>query len=236
LGGHRRTGHPGCRRRRGVAIDLSLVIFDCDGVLVDSELITNRVFAEMLGELGLAFTTEDMFERFVGRSMTQCCETIAGLLNRPVPAGFVAQYQARSTAALHAQITAVAGIEDCLAALEARGVPYCVASNGTQEKMRTTLAATGLWARFEGRRFSIADVLHGKPAPDLFLHAAGHYRIAPNRCCVIEDTPTGVIAGLAAGMTVYGYAARTPARRLLEAGAHHTFSDMRQLPSLLFAA
>src|SRR5580692_11893801 len=124
-----------------------LVIFDCDGVLVDSERITNRVFATMLNEIGLSVTLEDMFDRFVGRSMEQCLDISAGLLGRHVPAGFVAEYRARSSAALLAEVKPVAGIETVLDALT---LPFCVASNGTLEKMQTTLGVTGLWPRFVG--------------------------------------------------------------------------------------
>jgi HAD superfamily hydrolase (TIGR01509 family) len=211
----------------------ALVIFDCDGVLVDSEIITNRVFADMLGELGLGFTLEDVFDRFVGRSMAQCCEIITGLLQRPVPPEFVAEYHRRCNAALAAGLTTVDGVEGCLDLLDAHGTPYCVASNGTPKKMQTTLGLTGLAARLEGRRFSVAQVARGKPAPDLFLHAAAHFDVTPADCVVIEDTPTGVAAGIAAGMTVFGYSARTPMLRLLEAGAHRTFSNMRALPALI---
>ena len=213
--------------------DVRLVILDCDGVLVDSEIITNRVFAQMLGEFGLHFTLEEMFERFVGRSMTQCCEIIAGLLQRPVPESFVEQFHARATAALNAELKAVSGIEACLDEFDARAMPYCVASNGTREKMRLTLSHTGLLRRFEGRRFSVDEVARGKPAPDLFLYAARACGVMPAQCCVIEDTPTGVVAGVAAGMRVYGYRALMPAHRLMEAGAHRTFADMRELPALI---
>ena len=214
--------------------EIQLLIFDCDGVLVDSEPITNRVFAQMLNELGIPVTPEDMYERFVGQSMARCCELIAGMLQRPVPEGFVEQYRIRTHAALASQLKVVPGIEATLNALESLGVPYCVASNGTQEKMRTTLGITGLLTRFEGRMFSVTEVANGKPAPDLFLHAASRYAVAASSCCVIEDTATGVTAAVAAGMTVYGYCALTPPRRLLEAGAHHTFTDMHRLPQLLF--
>ena len=210
-----------------------LVIFDCDGVLVDSEVITNRVFAEMLGELGMHFTLPDMFERFVGRSMTQCCELIAELLQRPVPAGFVEQFHSRASAALGAELKAVAGVEATLDVLDAQRVPYCVASNGTREKMRLTLAHTGLLPRFEGKRFSVDQVAQGKPAPDLFLLAARTLDVTPARCCVIEDTPTGVTAGVAAGMQVLGYCALMPAQRMSAAGAHRTFTSMSELPALI---
>jgi HAD superfamily hydrolase (TIGR01509 family) len=207
-----------------------LVIFDCDGVLVDSERITNRVFAAMLNEIGLGVTLDDMFDRFVGRSMDQCLEIISGLLGRDVPAGFVAEYRARSAAALLSEVKPVPGIAAALDALE---LPYCVASNGTLEKMQTTLGITGLWSRFEGRVFSIEDVARGKPFPDLYLLAASRYGVAPSRCAVIEDTPTGVTAGVAAGMAVYGYCALTPRRRLEEAGAQRTFVSMQDLAGLL---
>jgi HAD superfamily hydrolase (TIGR01509 family) len=207
-----------------------LVIFDCDGVLVDSERITNRVFAAMLNEIGLAVTLEDMFDRFVGRSMDQCLEIISGLLGREVPPGFVAEYRARSSAALMLEVKPVPGIEAALDALE---LPYCVASNGILEKMQTTLGITGLWPRFEGRVFSVEDVVRGKPFPDLFLLAASRHGVVPERCAVVEDTPTGVTAGVAAGMSVYGYCALTPRRRLEEAGAQFTFASMQDLAGLL---
>jgi HAD superfamily hydrolase (TIGR01509 family) len=210
-----------------------LVIFDCDGVLVDSEVITNRVFAQMLGELGMHFTLPEMFERFVGRSMTQCCELIAELLQRPVPAEFVEQFHHRASVALAAELKAVAGIEATLDLLDAHRVPYCVASNGTAEKMRLTLGHTGLLSRFEGKRFSVDQVARGKPAPDLFLLAARTFDVEPEHCCVIEDTPTGVTAGVAAGMRVYGYCALMPAQRMSAAGAHRTFASMSDLPALI---
>jgi HAD superfamily hydrolase (TIGR01509 family) len=210
-----------------------LVIFDCDGVLVDSELITNRVFAQMLNELGIAISLEDIFERFVGRSMPQCLEILAKLLGRPVPQHFVEEYQTRSATALKAELKAVPDIEMVLAAMR---VPYCVASSGTHEKMHTTLSVTGLLPQFRGKMYSVTEVAQSKPFPDVFLHAARQHGVSPADCAVIEDTPTGVKAGVAAGMTVFGYCALTPKQRLIEAGAHHTFERMRDLPSLIFAA
>jgi HAD superfamily hydrolase (TIGR01509 family) len=209
-----------------------LVIFDCDGVLVDSERITNRVFVEMLNALGLRLTLEDMFEQFVGRSMGQCMAKITDLLGRAPPDDFLPAYRARTAAALASSLKPGPGIE---AALNAITLPWCVASSGEHAKMRTTLGVTGLLPRFEGRIFSVTDVAHPKPAPDVFLHAAQQCGVAPADCVVIEDTPTGVAAGVAAGMTVMGYCALTPAQRLLAAGAHHVFGDMALLPRLLHA-
>jgi len=207
-----------------------LVIFDCDGVLVDSELITNRTFVRMLNELGLPLSLEDMFEQFVGRSMPQCLALVTGLLGRPLPADFEEEFQHRSAAALKAELKAVAGIETVLAALN---VPFCVASSGTHEKMQTTLGVTGLLPQFAGKMYSVTEVARSKPYPDVFLHAASRQGVAPAACAVIEDTPTGVRAGVAAGMTVFGYCALTPRSSLLTAGAHHTFERMRDLPELL---
>jgi beta-phosphoglucomutase-like phosphatase (HAD superfamily) len=148
---------------------LELVIFDCDGVLVDSELIANRVFASMINELGVQVTLEDMFEQFVGRSMTYCCDLIAGMLNGPIPDDFVDQYHIRTTAALRAELTPVAGIESVLDELNSRGVPFCVASSGSHEKMRTTLGITGLLRHFGDKLFSVTEVANAKPAPDVFI-------------------------------------------------------------------
>lgn len=212
----------------------NLVIFDCDGVLVDSEVITNRVFVKLLNELGVPVTLDDMFEQFVGRSMAYCWDLVARLLGRPLPDGLVEEYRVRTTSALEAELKPVHGIESTLDALDARAVRYCVASSGTHEKMRTTLGITGLLCRFEHRLYSVTEVAHAKPAPDVYLYAAARNDVAPAACCVIEDSPTGVRAGVAAGMTVYGYCGLTPARQLLDAGAQHTFADMGRLPEILF--
>jgi HAD superfamily hydrolase (TIGR01509 family) len=210
-----------------------LVIFDCDGVLVDSELISNRVFVRLLNELGLELSLEDMFEQFVGRSMQQCLEIITKLLGRPVPPGFVEEYQMQSATALKAELKAVPDIETVLAAMR---IPYCVASSGTHEKMQTTLGLTGLLPQFRGKMYSVTEVAQSKPFPDVFLHAARQQGVMPADCAVIEDTPTGVRAGVAAGMTVFGYCALTPKQRLIEAGAHHTFERMRDLSGLISGA
>jgi HAD superfamily hydrolase (TIGR01509 family) len=200
---------------------------------VDSELITNRVFAGMLNELGIAVTLDDMFEQFVGRSMAQCLELITKMLGHPVPQHFVEEYQRRSATALRSELKAVPDIETVLAAMR---VPYCVASSGSHEKMQTTLGITGLLPQFRGNMYSVTEVAQSKPFPDVFLYAARQQGVAPANCAVIEDTPTGVRAGVAAGMTVFGYCALTPKQRLIEAGAHHTFERMRELPALIAAA
>jgi HAD superfamily hydrolase (TIGR01509 family) len=209
---------------------IGLVIFDCDGVLVDSEPIANRVFGQLLREHGLPLTTDAMTELFVGRSMADCLALASAELGRLLPAGFEAEHDRRLFAALAAELAMVPGVAPVLDQL---ALPWCVASNGSPDKLRFSLAQVGLLARLEGRLFSAVEVARGKPAPDLFLHAARRMGVAPAACVVVEDTPTGVRAGVAAGMTVLGYAASTPAPRLREAGAHRLFTDMSQLPALL---
>lgn len=210
--------------------EIDLVIFDCDGVLVDSEPVANRVFSDMLGEIGLSVTDEQLFENFLGYSTSHCVRVVEDMLGRELPPGFLAQYQQRTFAAFRAELRAVPGIEF---ALDNAGAPYCVASSGEPDKMRTTLGVTGLLPRFEGKIFSVTQVPHPKPAPDVYLFAAQQMRAEPSRCVVVEDTPPGVKAGVAAGMTVIGYFAHTPAEKLRRAGAHHELRDMRDLPALL---
>ncbi len=207
-----------------------LVIFDCDGVLVDSEPITSRVFTQMLNELGLRVTVNQVFEQFVGKSLAHCLERVGQLLKKDVPAEFAQSYHRRAAEALKRELKAVPGIEGVLGAIQ---TPYCVASNGTMEKMRATLGLTGLLPKFKDRLFSISEVARGKPHPDIFLHAAQMCGASPSACAVIEDTSTGVAAGVAAGMTVFGYCALTPEQHLIDAGAHYTFERMSELAGLL---
>ena len=211
-------------------MNYELVIFDCDGVLVDSEVIANRVFAQMLGEIGLPMTLDEVLERFVGRSMPYCWEVIAGLLGHELPQKFIDDYQWRTAAALQDQLQMVPGVDAVIAGL---GRPCCVASSGTHAKMQLTLGLTGLLPLFAGRIYSVTEVARSKPFPDVYLHAARQMGFAPSACAVIEDSPTGVRAGVAAGMTVFGYCALTPEQFLREAGAHQIFKHMRELPALL---
>ncbi|MDJ0771984.1 MAG: HAD family hydrolase [Mastigocoleus sp. MO_167.B18] len=207
-----------------------LVIFDCDGVLVDSERITNTVFAQMLNELGLNLTLEDMFNKFVGNSMTTCLEMIQGMLGKSVPKTFVGEYKIRTKKALESELQAVEGIKD---ALDRLNLPYCVASSGDREKMQTTLGITNLLSYFEDKLFSVTEVANGKPHPDIFLYAAEKMGFKPEKCVVVEDTPIGVKGGVAAGMTVFGYAKLMKPEKLTAAGAHIIFDEMKLLPELV---
>jgi HAD superfamily hydrolase (TIGR01509 family) len=209
---------------------IQLVIFDCDGVLVDSEPVANRTLAQLLREIGLDLTQEQIFQNFVGYSLPHCMRVIEGMLGRPPPENFLRDLQARTFAAFKTELRAMPGIEQALDRLR---VPFCVASSGDHEKMYTTLGITGLLPRFTGRIFSVTQVARGKPAPDVYLFAAQQLGAIPSACIVVEDTPPGVQAGVAAGMTVFGYCAHTPEHKLKAAGAHRMFDDMHALPDLL---
>jgi HAD superfamily hydrolase (TIGR01509 family) len=195
-----------------------LVIFDCDGVLVDSEPLANRVLDDLLADCGLRLGADEVMKRFVGRTKRGCIELATELLGAPLPSSFSTDWDAALFSAFRAELRAVEGVT---AVLDALDVPYCVATNSSPERLGIALAATGLAARFEGRRFSATQVARPKPAPDLFLHAAHTMGIPPDQCVVIEDTPTGVRAAVAAGMTVFGFAAapHTDAAALQSAGA-----------------
>jgi len=209
-----------------------LVIFDCDGVLVDSERVANEVFARVLVEVcGLHFTLEDMFDTFVGHSRLQCLQKVEALIGEPPPPELDLRYQRDINQALAQSVQAIDGIE---AALERLRLPRCVASSGSHEKMRMTLGKTGLIRHFEGRIFSTSDVERGKPHPDIYLHAARSMGVEdPARCLVVEDSPIGVTGAVAAGMRVFGFAELMPAERLHAAGAHRVFERMHDLPDLI---
>jgi HAD superfamily hydrolase (TIGR01509 family) len=205
------------------------VIFDCDGVLVDSETISNRVLAEVLTGVGLPMTTEQSREHFLGKAWATNVVTIERLLGAPPPPELLATYRTARDAAFADALRPVAGVEEALERIE---LPSCVASSGDHGKMRLTLGMTGLLERFEGRIFSATEVAHGKPAPDLFLYAAERMGFDPATTAVVEDSPAGVQAGVAAGMRVLAYA-RDGDPVTLAAQGGEVFDDMRALPELL---
>ncbi|MBZ4321653.1 HAD family hydrolase [Streptomyces huiliensis] len=209
-----------------------LVIFDCDGVLVDSERICVRVEAEYLAELGAPFTEAEIIEKFVGSPAEIMRAAVGERLGRPLPVDWWKPYEQRYVDAFAAELTAVEGVAE---ALEELDVPFCLASNGDRAAILRNLRTTGLHGHFEGRVFSAEDVARGKPAPDLFLHAARTMGADPARCAVVEDSRYGVRAARAAGMRSFGYAGGlTPAGRL-EGPGTVVFDDMRKLPALLAA-
>jgi HAD superfamily hydrolase (TIGR01509 family) len=207
-----------------------LVIFDCDGVVVDSERIVFEVFGAFIRSLGVNLTEAETREQFLGRTLAACMTIVEQLSGKPVPAGALERYTAERDRVLRERVQPVDGIRQVLETLT---TPFCIASSGGYDKMRITLGATALMPFFEGRLFSATEVAHGKPAPDIFLYAAERMGANPERTVVIEDSVNGVLAGRAAGMTVLGFVDLTPAVKLVEAGANATFTHMRELPALL---
>ena len=212
-----------------------LVIFDCDGVLVDSERLSIRLDVELLRQLGWPLTESEIIERWVGRTEAAMRAEIETHLGRDVSAEWEA-FAVNYVAAFAAELEPVGGVSAAVDAIQATGVATCVASSGDHAKIRRNLAKTGLLERFDGRIFSGDDVLHGKPAPDLFLHAAAALGVAPARCAVIEDSRHGVAAARAAGMTAFGYAGGVTPGAALVGPATTVFDDMRELPCLLGVA
>ncbi|WP_369234097.1 HAD family hydrolase [Streptomyces sp. R21] len=209
-----------------------LIIFDNDGVLVDSEPISNRLLAAYLTELGHPTSYEKSIRDYMGSAMHRIHELVLERTGQRLPDEFDDVFHARVFAAFERELEPVDGAVQVLEKLAADGVPYCVASSGSHERIRVGHRKTGLDRWFEeGRIFSSQDVGRGKPAPDLFLHAAERMGVPPEKCVVIEDSPLGVQAAHAAGMDVYGFTAMTPAARL--AGASQLFGDMRELADLL---
>ena len=215
--------------------NIRLIIFDCDGVLVDSEPITNSIFAEMLTDLGLALSASQVHETFVGRSMKQCMEIVHELSGTPAPDDFLDEYHRRTHVALGERVEAMPGARATITAVQQRGLATCVASSGEHEKMRVTLGRTGLLDCFGDRLFSATEVARGKPFPDVFLHAAERMGFAPSESLVVEDSEPGVRAAIAAGMTTVGFTHATPAAKLTGAGAHRTIGRLDELLSVLDA-
>ena len=211
---------------------VSAVIFDCDGVLVDSEPVANRVLAEVLTGEGLPTTPEDSMRRtWAARGRRAWRRSPSSSAASSTKARSRRATSPGSAPRWETELRAVPGIEE---ALDRITLPSCVASSGDHERMRFTLGHTGLLPRFEGRIFSATDpeVARGKPAPDLFLHAARAMGFDPATTTVVEDTVPGVTGARAAGMRVLGYAAHSAPEDLAAAGAE-PFDDMRRLPELL---
>jgi HAD superfamily hydrolase (TIGR01509 family) len=209
---------------------IELVIFDCDGVLVDSERIAARVHVALGAELGWPLTEDEVVNRFIGRSHAAIHEQIATQLDPDTAAIWSERFEQLHREAVDAGLAPVDGLPE---ALDALTLPICVASSGSHDKMRHTLGHTGLYERFAGRIYSASEVPRGKPAPDLFLHAAKQMGVDPEACVVVEDSQPGIHAARAAGMRALGYAGGlTPAERL-EGRDTVVFYDMRKLPILI---
>jgi HAD superfamily hydrolase (TIGR01509 family) len=208
-----------------------LVIFDNDGVVVDSEAKASQAMSATLGSFGFAVTPEECDKWLKGGTLTRTRELLEERFGRPLPAQFESTYTGNVFKLFAAGLEPVRGVEAVLDVLARAGVPYCLASSGRRERVLFALEKAGMAARFAGRWWGAEDVKAGKPAPDIFLLAAERMGVPPRDCAVVEDSEVGVTAARAAGMAVFGYAARTPATALAQADA--IFTDMAQLPGLL---
>jgi HAD superfamily hydrolase (TIGR01509 family) len=216
-------------------LDFDLIIFDCDGVLVDSEVISCGIHAEVLTRHGYPISTEQVHDRFLGRSSREARSEIECELGRALPDDLDTELRSELNRRFAATLKAIPGIEPALAGL-AR--PVCVASSGSPERIRTSLTLVNLLHCFAPNMFSATQVENGKPAPDLFLFAAAQMRVAPARCLVIEDSVPGIIAARAADMTVLGFHGGSHCRpgtaaTLRGAGAAATFEEMWRLPAMI---
>ncbi|MBR1234407.1 HAD family phosphatase [Bradyrhizobium sp. AUGA SZCCT0182] len=212
-----------------------LIIFDCDGVLVDSEVISCRAHAETLTRHGYPITADQVLQRFLGVSDREARLTVEAELGCSLPDDFEAQMKQAALQRYADELGAIPHIGEAIAAID---LPKCVASSGTPEKIRHGLTCAGLYDVLAANIFSATQVTRGKPAPDLFLYAAEQMHIRPAQCLVIEDSVAGVTGALAAGMTVLGFHGGSHcgaghAELLRTAGAAVTFDDMRQLPDLI---
>jgi HAD superfamily hydrolase (TIGR01509 family) len=215
------------------ARDLQMVIFDCDGVLVDSEVISNEVLARALTEQGLPTTLAQSRRDYQGLLLADIDSRAQDKLGRPLEQDWLERYERDRTAVFHRELRAVPGIAAVVRRITTAGVAVCVASQGKLEKIRLSLKLTELEHLFpEQAIFSAYSVSRGKPDPDLFLHAAQAMAVLPSRCTVVEDTPSGVTAAVAAGMRVFGYSADSDPTALRQAGAE-VFESMEELPGLL---
>lgn len=215
---------------------IGLVIFDCDGVLVDSERPANRLLTRYLNDNGVTISLAETEATFIGLSLVSCERIVRDRYGVRLPASFIGDIRTGTAAVLAREVTAIPGVRDVV---QAMSQPTCVASSGEVAKMELTLGTTGILDLFEGQLFSATMVQRGKPAPDLFLHAAAAMGIDPQDCAVVEDSPFGIQAARAAGMHALGFTGgshRDHARdrqMLLDAGAHGVFQHMRNLQGLV---
>ncbi len=220
-------------RPAGTNRPIELVIFDCDGVLVDTERLAIRLQVALGAELGWPLTADEVVERFIGRSKESIVGQIAERLGAQTAGLWWSRLIQRHRDAVDLGLDPVDGLPEALAALT---LPTCVASSGSHEKMRHTLGRTGLYDFFAGRIYSASEVPRGKPAPDLFLHAARRMGVDPAACAVVEDSGPGVAAARAAGMRAFGYAGGPTPAEHLEGPDTVVFDCMRELPALLAGA
>ena len=219
---------------RARSTKLRLVIYDCDGVLIDSEPVAGRVCAQEISRLGWAMTTQECQMQFLGMSLRDMCPIIEGRLGHPLPAGWTPYLADCLTRALSHEAVLMDGAEATLRATSALGLDWRIASNSGFEELHAKFACTGLTSLVAGRVHSASEVRSGKPSPDLFLAAAAASAISPEDCVVIEDSLTGMRAARAAGMTCLAYAPDGDSADIIDLGAA-AFTSLRQLPQMFGA-
>jgi HAD superfamily hydrolase (TIGR01509 family) len=218
-----------------ISIPMGLIIFDCDGVLVDSEPIAHGLLAQMMTDLGHPISTAESIQKFTGRSLTDTLPLIEDILGRSIPDQMGQHYSRLLLERLRRDLKPIAGVKEAVAMLD---YPRCVASSSSLERIRLSLEVTGLSLLFGSNIFSATQVTRGKPAPDLYLFAATRMAVAPKDCVVIEDSALGVTAGRLAGMKVIGFTGGAhlmsdAARDLASAGAYAIVSSMAELPAIV---
>ena len=204
------------------------IIFDFDGVIADSEVLSNTVLAEIVTELGVPTTVEDAYRDFMGKRFHEVVAAIEQAVGRALPPSFGEQYQDRTLQRFRRELAPIAGARDFIDKFV--DLPRCIASSSSPDRLAVCLEVLRMTELFEGRVFSASNVARGKPHPDIFLHAAREIGAPPDECIVIEDSASGVLAGLAAGATVIGLLAAGHIRdghgaTLKQAGAHHVAAD-----------
>ncbi len=218
-----------------------LIVFDFDGVIADSEMLANSVLADVVTELGVPTSLDDSYRSYMGRRFADVIAAVEATVGRPLPAAFAAEFQARTLARFRAELRAVDGARDYIRAFE--HLPRCIASSSSPDRLSVCLEVLGLEAEFGRNVFSASQVERGKPHPDVFLYAAQLMGAVPAECIVLEDSPSGVEAGVAAGMTVIGLLAGAHIQpghgeRLLATGAHRlasTFAEAEAITRHLLA-
>jgi HAD superfamily hydrolase (TIGR01509 family) len=212
------------------------LIFDFDGVIADSEVLSNTVLAEIVTELGVPTTVEDAYRGYMGKRFHEVIAAIEKAVSRTLPQSFDVQYQDRTLERFRQELAPIAGVREFITKFV--DLPRCIASSSSPDRLAVCLEVLQMTALFEGRVFSASNVARGKPHPDIFLHASAEIGVSPHKCIVIEDSASGVIAGRAAGCTVIGLLAAGHIRdghaaTLREAGAHYVVADYLEMEGIV---
>ena len=218
-----------------------LIVYDFDGVIAESEVLANSVLAEIVTELGVPTTLQDSYRLYMGKRFAEVISAVEASMGRALPATFASEYQARTLGRFREELQLVNGVRDYIDAFA--HVPRCIASSSSPDRLALCLEVLGLHSEFGGHVFSASAVARGKPHPDIFVHAAQQMAVHPSKCVVLEDSPSGVRAAIAAGMTVIGVLAASHIQpdhreRLSAAGAQHivqSFVEAEEITRRLLA-